>query len=227
MDLTTTYERLLPPALLDRYEFREVREAAAICHGTNPQEWRDVIEILESFALIDADITEPGKNEGRVAKRLNEAFRERGWREGRHDEVVSSTLTFMPYRAAGEKQPRVVQRDVPQGGYKIDNVKGGIAVDVEWNAKDGNLDRDVGAYARLYDVGMIRAGIIITRTVHDLRELGSRLGRDRFLATTTTTNITKLTPRLTRGSAGGCPVLGVAITARCYEPRGGPQVPLE
>lgn len=33
--------------------------------------------------------------------------------------------------------------------------------------------------------------------------------------TTTTTNLTKLEPRM---SAGGCPLLAVAITAVCYKP---------
>jgi hypothetical protein len=55
--------------------------------------------------------------------------------------------------------------------------------------------------------------------MQDLRDLGHRLGRERFLETSTTTNLTKLEPRMTRGTAGGCPVLAVAITARCYQCR--------
>ena len=43
----------------------------------------------------------------------------------------------------------------------MDNVHGGVALDVEWNAKDGNLDRDLAAYRSLYDVGIISAGVMI------------------------------------------------------------------
>ena len=115
-------------------------------------------------------------------------------------------------------------------GYKVDNVKGRVALGVEWNARDGNLDRDLSAYRALYDFGIIDAGVLITRTQDDLRELALKPGllnapgideerkgsssRGR-LATTTTTNLTKLETRLNCGDGGGCPVLAIAITARC------------
>ena len=90
-----------------------------------------------------------------------------------------------------------------------------MALDVEWNAKDGNLDRDVGAYRALYDAGIIDVGVIITRTHEEIRALAIRLGRIKGFNTTTTTNLMKLEPRMTRGSVGGCPLLAVAITDRC------------
>ena len=43
----------------------------------------------------------PGKNEGRIAKRLNLAFRERGWREGQYDTHVTSILTLGAFKPAG------------------------------------------------------------------------------------------------------------------------------
>lgn len=218
MDLTDSYTRVFPADILKRYAFAEVREAAAVLEGTNPAEFRDIIEVLQGFRLVTDDILTAGGNEGDIAKRLNAAFRERGWREVKHDQKVLSTLRKMPYAPAGERKPEVVESEVTNEGYKVDNVKGGIALDVEWNAKDGNLDRDLGAYATLYALGVIRGAVMITRTVDDLRELGRRLGREKYLSTTTTTNLPKLVPRLTRGSAGGCPVLAVAITAGCYKP---------
>src|SRR5207249_672167 len=126
--------------------------------------------------------------------------------EGRHDTKIVSELRLMPYRVAGEKQATVVTNEVFAVGYKTDNVKAGVALDVEWNAKDGNLDRDIGAFRALYDSGVISAGVILTRTTDDLRALGKKIGRDP-LGTTTTTNIEKLEPRMTRGDPGGCPVL--------------------
>lgn len=218
MDLTDSYLRVFPKAVLDRYELREVRNAAAVLSNTNPDEFEELTEVLEGFALTEDDILTPGGSEGEIAKRLNREFRDMGWREGRHDTKITSALSLMPYKPAGERAAKLVETEVFNEGYKVDNVKGGVALDVEWNAKDGNLDRDVSAYRALYASAIIDAGVLVTRTVTDLRELGAQLGRDKFLNTTTTTNLTKLEPRMTRGDAGGCPLLAIAITARCFAP---------
>jgi hypothetical protein len=216
MDLTRSFEGVFSPEVLERYEFREVRNAAAVIAHTNPDAFKDLVRVLEDFALQEADVLEPGKNEGKVAKRLNQAFRDAGWREGKYGSELTSRLMLTPYRPAGERRASVKETRVTSDGYKIDNVKGEVALDVEWNAKDGNLDRDVAAYRSLYDVGILSAGVLLTRTMNDLRDLGRELGRPKFLNTTTTTNLEKLEPRLVRGDAGGCPLLAVAITARCY-----------
>lgn len=217
MRLTESYKRVFPRSLLARYEFREVRDAAAVLANTNPAEFAEIVAVLKGFRLAKSDFLNPGGRKGAIAIRLDDAFRQLGWREGRHDTRITSELRLMPYARAGERRPIVVKNEVLAEGYKTDNVKSGVALDVEWNAKDGNLDRDIGAYRALYDAGVIAVGIVLTRTTADLRVLGQRLGRDP-LGTTTTTNLEKLLPRMTRGDAGGCPVLAVAITARCYKP---------
>jgi hypothetical protein len=210
-------------ALSARYELRETRNAAAVLAATAPEEFADLCAVLAGFALEQADLTRAGGHESRLAARLNEAFRERGWREGRVDTVVRSALKVQPYAPAGERA--VVERssEVVNEGYKVDNVKGRVALDVEWNAKDGNLDRDVGAYRALYDAGLVDGAVLVTRTHADLRDLAHRLALDEGqtetqarsrLATITTTNLLKLEPRLTRGDGGGCPLLVVAICAR-------------
>jgi hypothetical protein len=196
---------------------REVRNAAAVIAHTSEPEFADILAVLDDFALTNEDIVKEGGNEGTVAKRLNLGFRERGWREGQHDTKITSLLRLMPFKPADETEPILIESEVVSLGYKVDNVKGEIALDVEWNAKDGNLDRDISAYRALYDAGIISAGVIVTRTRHDLRRLGQELGRPNFLKTSTTTNLEKLEPRLSRGDTGGCPVLAVAITAGCYD----------
>jgi hypothetical protein len=213
--LTESWRRVFPPSIVSRYDLREVRDAAAVLSNTNPTEFAEVVRVLDAFWLDDDDFLVPGGSKGAVARRLDEAFRRLGWREGRHDTRITSELRLMPYTPAGERTPQLVETEVLSEGYKTDNVKSGVALDVEWNAKDGNLDRDIGAYRALYDAGVIAAGVIVTRTQTDLRALGQRLGRDP-LGTTTTTNLDKLVPRLARGDAGGCPVLAIGITARCY-----------
>jgi len=218
VDLTDSYLRVFPKDILKRYEMREVRNASAVLASAHAGEFNEIVGVLRNFWLSKSDILNPGKNEGQIAKRLNAAFRDEGWREGRHDTKITSLLKLMPYKPAGEKKAHVVEKEVINEGYKVDNVKAGVALDVEWNAKDGNLDRDVSAYRALYESGIIDVGVMVTRTVTDLRELGAKLGRPKFLGTTTTTNLGKLEPRLTRGDSGGCPMLAVAITAQCYKP---------
>ncbi len=217
MDLTHGYERVVPGALRQRYAFRETRNAAVVLAATNPTEFGEIIEVLADFQLTPPDIIQPGGNKSLVALRLDQEFRQRGWREGRHDTTITAVLSVMPYRRAGETKPIVTETQVFNEGYKVDNVKGRVALDVEWNAKDGNLDRDVGAYRALYDAGVIDGAVMITRTQDDIRALATHLGVRRF-DTTTTTNLTKLEPRMTRGDIGGCPLLVVAITAHCFRP---------
>lgn len=216
MELTTSYERVIPPEVRARYDFAETRNAAAVLASTDPDAFAEVLGVLASFQLSAADITEPGGNKSTVASRLDREFRERGWREAAYDTHLRSVLRVMPYRAAGERHEVEQETASSSRGYKVDNVKRRMAVDVEWHAKDGNLDRDVGAYRSFYDAGVIDAGIIVCRSFESIRALSIRLGRPDGFGTTTTTTIEKLSERLSRGDGGGCPVLAVAITDRCY-----------
>lgn len=216
----------MPQEVRRRYEMRETRNAASVLPATNPAGFAEVVQALEGFQLLTQDLVDPGGNESKLAARLNGAFRARGWREGRYDTRIASELRVMPYAPAGESVATVVTSEVFNEGYKVDNVKGRVALDVEWNAKDSNLDRDIGAYRALYEAGFIDAAVLITRTQDDLRPLAERLAVQagvsvtearKRLGTTTTTNLDKLQPRMTRGDAGGCPLLAVAISARCWE----------
>jgi len=218
VDLTTSYEAVIPADVRARFEMREVRNAAAILAATNPSAFAEIVGVLTDFRLEAMDITEPGGGKSRLAIRVDETFRRLGWREGQHDTHVTSVLSLQPYHPADEREARVVEKQVLNIGYKVDNVKDRVALDVEWNAKDGNLDRDVGAYRALYDGGIIDAGVIITRTFVSIRDLAVTLGRPGAFGTTTTTTIDKLVPRMTRGDGGGCPILAIGITERAYAP---------
>jgi len=215
VDLTDSYLSHFPQHVRDRYEFRETRNASAILKATNPEELDEIVATLDWFALSPDDVTGAGGNKSDLAARLDRRFREIGWREGRHDTTVTSALKLQPYRPAGEDQPRLHETVVENDSYKVDNVKSRVALDVEWNAKDGNLDRDVGAYRALYDAGIIDVGVIITRTQDDLRqEAVRRDSASTKFKTTTTTNLGKLLPRMTRGDSGGCPLLAIAVCVR-------------
>ncbi|MCL2315542.1 MAG: restriction endonuclease [Actinomycetia bacterium] len=223
MDLTTSYRTAVPVDVLVRYEFVETRNAAGVLKTADPEAYTHVMEVLDKFDLIDDDLILAGGEESGLAKRMNRAFRSRGWREARVDTSITLDRRLMPFREAGETEPVVARSQAESKGYKVDNMRGRIALDLEWNAKDGNLDRDLAAYRALYDFGLIDSAVLITRTQDDLRLLGQRLRREagmseadakKVLSTTTTTNMDKLRDRLKRGDAGGCPVLAVGI-CRC------------
>ncbi len=215
MDLTDSYQSAVPGPLLARFEWREVRNAAAIAEATNREEWNDIMTVLDEFELTIEELMLPGGNKSGLTGRLESAFKNRGWRESRLDTEITLTTQRRPYRPAGETQTQRETSSVANQGYLVDGFKGRIALDVEWNAKDGNLDRDIGTYRAMYEAGFLDAGVIITRTQEDLRAaaLDYEPTTTKF-DTTTTTNLDKLVPRLTRGDAGGCPVLAVAICAR-------------
>jgi len=218
MELTRSYERVVPEEVRDRYDWTETRNAAAVLEASNPTAFGEMLAVLRDFRVIATDITDPGKNESAIPIRLNRAFRDRGWREAAFDTHLRSVVRIKPYKAAGEKVGQEIEAMSVSEGYKIDNVKGRMAVDVEWNAKDGNLDRDVGAYRSFYDAALIDGGVIITRGHASIRALSIELGRVDGFKTTTTTNIEKLTVRMSRGDGGGCPILAVAITRATYAP---------
>ncbi|ANC31456.1 BglII/BstYI family type II restriction endonuclease [Isoptericola dokdonensis] len=222
MDLTHSYEEALPADVLAKYKFRETRNAAAVLAGTNPRAFEDLVRALRDFTLLTADLVAAGGNESNLAARLNASFRAHGWRESRADVETQLKLYRFPYGAAGEKGTELVSSTtIAAEGYKVDNVIERVALDVEWNAKDGNLDRDLGAYRSWYDLALIDVAVIITRMHDELRDLAYRLARDagqseeaarKRLNTSTTTNFNKLVPRLQRGDGGGCPVLAVFIS---------------
>ena len=227
MDLTTSYEAAIRPAILQRYEFLEVRNAAAVLQVTNPGVFDELQQVLESFTLVTSDLLTPGGQESQVAARLNRAFRSLGWREARVDTLIKLQLRKLPFKPAGESAPVVVDTETFNEGYLVDNFKDRVALDVEWNAKDGNLDRDISAYRALYDAGLIDGAVMISRTQSDLRMLARRLAADagwdeaegkKILGTTTTTNVEKLRPRITRGDSHGCPFLAVLISADTWSP---------
>jgi hypothetical protein len=227
VELTTSYKSIFPNEVLARYQFAETRNAAAIIKTTNPQAFEDLTSVLGEFKLLTKDFLTPGGQETELAARLNTSFRTRGWREARVDTLMRLSLVMTPLKSEGEKKLEPLITETENRGYKVDNFRDRVALDVEWNAKDGNLDRDIGAYRALYDNALIDAGVMITRTLHDLRTLANKVGLEagfdperakKILQGTTTTNSEKLIPKLTRGDAGGCPVFAVFISADTYVP---------
>jgi len=220
---TNTYEDplVLDPAIRARWAFLETSSAAAVLRAVCPEEWRDITEVLASFSLVPARWLKSRGNRGDIAQEIDGLFSQRGWREIRVDLSTQGVLIA--------KNGNVVDRLPPteQEGYLVDNFKGRVALDVEWNAKDGNLDRDLSAYRAWHEAGVISAAVLITQDRLALKELANRIWASYQetlpigqrnprlpvdLSTSTTTNLEKAALRVRRGVMGTCPLLVVAAT---------------
>ncbi len=185
-------------------------------------EWADIVSVLSSYRLNPSTWLRKGGNRGDIAKEIDQLFQDLGWKEARLDLETKGILYSKDQTLLGELPP------VYQEGYLVDNFKGRVVLDVEWNAKDGNLDRDLASYRSWYEAGVISAGVIITKDRLSLLELARRVWQtyqdtltelERVkelpidLGTSTTTTYDKAAMRVRRGVMGTCPVLVVAATA--------------
>lgn len=212
---------VLDPAVRARWAFMETSSAAAVLRSVCPDEWQDITEVLTTFALDPSTWLKKGGNKGEVARLIDDMFRQRGWRETRVDLTTQGVLVSRGGVEVG-KLPIVYQE-----GYLVDNFKGRVALDVEWNAKDGNLDRDLSAYRSWHEAGVISAAVLITQDRLALKALAETLWADHQgtllpaqrnaklpidLGTSTTTNFEKAALRIRRGVMGTCPLLVAAAT---------------
>lgn len=235
--LTESYsdDHVMPPQIRGKYRFLESGSAAAIMRVVCPNEWSDILSALDTFKLNPQTWLKAGGNRGDVAKELDSLFERRGWAERRLDIETTGYLL-------NKKKERIHTFETQyQEGYLVDNFKGRIAVDVEWNAKDGNLDRDMTAYRTWYEAGVISGAVIITKELEEQRllcqellaEWNNRAPQEEMvskspidLGTTTTTTFDKAALRIRRGVNGTCPLLivGVGRNAWNKKPYLGPNV---
>jgi len=71
--------------------------------------------------------------------RLDLTFRQLGWREGGYELNMISRRVQQAWKSAGEKSRRETVTESNSESYKVDNLEARVALDGEWNAKDGNL----------------------------------------------------------------------------------------
>lgn len=241
MDLTESWRTELPSAVTERYDIVETRNAAAMFKASASDLLAEVAGVLNGFRFDVERIVRGGGSKHFISAELDEAFRVSGWREAKFRQQLTTELVLNPYRPASETAKTIRTSVSEYEGHQIDNVKGRVGLDVEWNPKDGNLDRDFSNFRSLYEAGVLDLGILIVRRETGMRQLWvdtiarakelnlsnpiSAQWTERLrktpadpLGTTTTSNFEKLVTRVRRGDGGGCPILAVAITTRCYEP---------
>ena len=218
---TFTYDdpAILPAASRDHWAYMESNSAAAVMKAVCPDEWRDIVEVLSTYRLDPKYWLKAGGDRGDIAEQIDDEFGKRGWSETRLDLETRGLLFDKDGNSVGELPV------IRQEGYLVDNFKNRIVLDVEWNAKDGNLDRDLASYRSWFDAGIISAGVIITKDRLSLLALARRLWGDYQatlpqeervarlpidLTTSTVTALDKAEMRMRRGVMGSCPVLIVA-----------------
>lgn len=200
--------------LTDLYEIIDHRHALSILQVNYPGELSELLDALLAFRMTDAMLMAPGGNESEIPKLFSQRLRPHDWRETRITGDLKVTLDARRTRGAGSDSsefwiPRYLD------GHKIDYVKGKVAFDLEWNAKDQTFDRDLYAMRAFYEANVIAAGVLVTRA-EDLNREFQRLGIMKKYGASTTW-LGKLKPRIEANRGGGCPVLALGITRRLLQ----------
>jgi len=189
---------LLPQDVRDKYEVHEWKHACAILKSDFPQEWSEVMELLQNFRLCKSWLNEGGGRKSKVSGAIDGFLYQRGWREREFATSVKVDETTM-------ESPT----------HKVDCYKNRIALEIEWNNKDPFFDRDLNNFRLLFDLRAISVGIIITRSDH-LQEIFNKIGRGNSYGASTT-HMAKLLPRIIGGSGAGCPILVFGISNKLYD----------
>lgn len=188
---------LVPPDLRQRFHVKEWRNATGILATACKDEWADIQAVLRSFVLLRSEIVVGGGNRSLISRRIDSAFYARGWQErGFATSII------------------VDDRKVDSPTHAVDCLKGGVAVEMEWNNKDPFFDRDLNNFRLLFDLRAIEVGVIITRA-WELQAIFKTLGKGTSYGKATTHH-EKLWPKLEGGGGGGCPVLTFAIKPATY-----------
>ena len=192
---------LVPRDIHARFHVKEWRNATGVLATACPAEWQDIIDILRGFRLLKSEVVVGGGNRSLISRRIDSAFYAKGWAEKGFATSISVDD---------------VKSDSPT--HAVDCLKGGVAVEMEWNNKDPFFDRDLNNFRLLFDLRAIQVGVIITRS-WELQEIFKRLGKGASYGKATTHH-EKLWPKIEGGGGGGCPVLTFAIRPDTYEDDG-------
>lgn len=184
-----------PKRLLKRYHIEERGHASAILAADYPSEFRDIAEALEAFRVPQSEVLKGGGGKTAIAAGLDRFLQGRGWVERSFD-------------------IRIV-KEIPTPTHKIDNFKNEIGLEMEWNNKTEFYDRDLNNFRLLKELRVLAVGVIVTR-MSELQPCFDELGVGKKYGASTT-RWRKLIPKVDGGGAGGCPLLLVGITPRCFD----------
>jgi hypothetical protein len=189
----------IPSSISSRYRIDDRNHACAILASDFPSEWNDLMDCLNHFWFNRSWITIGGGGRSHIPQEIDGFLRHksRGWGEKQFDIRIT-----------------VDGKDYPTPTHKIDNVKNRVGIEVEWNNKTEFYDRDLNNFRLLYELRVLSVGVIITR-ISELQHIFDDLGIGKKYGPSTT-HWDKLIPKVNGGGAGGCPLLLIGITDKCY-----------
>lgn len=189
---------LLPEDIRRTYQIEERHHACAILQQDFPAEWADLIDVLREFRLKRSAIEAKGGRKSPIAATIDGLFEERQWIEKNFQINITADgiSTLAPT-------------------HSVDYFKNRIAIETEWNNKDPFFDRDLTTFRLLFELNVLSAGIIITRS-DELQTIFKEVGK-KTAAGASTTHMSKLIPKMANRAGGGCPILGFGITLQKYD----------
>ena len=190
---------VIPERIRRRYLIEERRHACGILATDFPSEWQDILDCLDGLRRRKSWIMVGGGGRSPIPQSLDGFLHQRAWGEKGFD--IKILVDGKSY-------------ETPT--HHIDNVKNRVGLEVEWNNKTEFYDRDLNNFRLLHDLRVLSVGVIITRT-SELQLLFNELGIGTKYGSSTT-HWDKLIPKVNGGGAGGCPLLLVGITDKCYVP---------
>jgi hypothetical protein len=190
------FERL-PEFVRDNYEAYEWKHASAILSQDFPDEWHDLLDLLQTLRLRRTWIAVGGGNKSQLAVFVDNFLATRGWIEKQFQTAIE-----------------VDGRRLDSPTHKVDCFKNGIALEIEWNNKDPFFDRDLNNFRLLFDLRAVSVGVILTRS-DELQDIFKELGRGSSYGMSTT-HMSKLLPRIEGGGGAGCPLLVFGIRRSLY-----------
>ncbi len=214
-------QQLIPKALTDKFETENYRHAIEIIHAAFPNEWNDLVDCFQSFTVSKKDIAISGGAETNIPGKINSVLYPRRWR----NVMVEADLKLHLYqRKIDQKQYEDYPYDEPEihnymQGFHVDFLKNRVALCVEWNKKDVSFDRVLASLRSFYELRIISAGVILTRgesldkAFSVIKDSVGKPVKGKYGASST--HISRLTPRIDSGQAGGCPIWVLGIKDTC------------
>ena len=212
----------IPDRIYNKFDFHNYNNALEILAFAYPNEWKDIMDMLERFTISKEDLSSSGGSGTNIPEKIESVLFSRKWK----NVLVKANLDVKLYERIVdmkqyEKYPSHESMIPEFLSAHIDYLKGRIGVYFEWNKKDIAFDQTLSDIRQLYECGIISAAVVITRG-EDLnnvfKEITDKDGKAVFRKYgTSSTWMGRLTPRLNSREAGGCPVLAVGIKKTCIE----------
>jgi hypothetical protein len=187
--------KLIPKAILARYELYNWKNAAQVIAASHPSEWQDILAVLEAFALRKSDyttLTRPRIPPASV--QLEAEFFARNWQSKKVETELS------------------LDDEIQQSSsYEVAYFRNRVGVDCWWNSDQEAVFRILDSFGIVREMQLMDAGCIVTRSKHlpaITEYVGSRIV-ERFVLSVTP--LGEPVPRLQQ-IGGACPVLVFALT---------------